>query len=204
MKKTISGFLYIFGMIVVSSLLFSGCSKKTTVVLLPDPDGKVGHVYVKNEAGEMDVTEAGSASTIAGSSAPSEPVKVSQEKIESDFGEALEILPVQPSHFILYFTSGTINLTKESEKIIPQILAEIDSRNSQNISVVGHTDTAGNEKYNIKLSKKRAAKVLDILISKGVDSTYIHSTSHGEQNPLVKTADNVSEPRNRRVEVVVK
>lgn len=204
MKKTFGSFLYILGLIIVSSLLFVGCAKKTTVVLLPDPDGKVGHVYVKNEAGEMDVTEAGSASTISGSSAPSEPVKVSQEKIESDFGEALEILPVQPSHFILYFSSGTSELTNKSMKLLPQVLAEIDKRKSQNISVIGHTDTAGNEKYNTKLSQKRASVVREILISKGVDSTYIHSTSHGEQNPLVKTADNVSEPRNRRVEVVVK
>lgn len=29
-------------------------------------------------------------------------------------------------------------------------------------------------------------------------------TSHGEANPLVPTGDNVSEPRNRRVEVTVR
>ncbi|MCP4338633.1 MAG: hypothetical protein GY799_07010 [Desulfobulbaceae bacterium] len=37
---------------------------------------------------------------------------------------------------------------------------------------------------------------------KGVDSTYIKATSHWEENLLIKTADIVHEPKNRRVEVV--
>ena len=31
----------------------------------------------------------------------------------------------------------------------------------------------------------------------------IRTNSHGEGNPLVKTADNVNEPQNRRVEVTI-
>ena len=38
----------------------------------------------------------------------------------------------------------------------------------------------------------------------GINQDYLEVTSHGEGNPLVPTPDGVDEPRNRRVEVVVR
>ena len=38
----------------------------------------------------------------------------------------------------------------------------------------------------------------------GVEGTFMDVSSHGEANPIVKTADNVSNAKNRRVEVVVR
>ena len=70
--------------------------------------------------------------------------------------------------------------------------------------VVGHTDTAGDKNYNLSLSKRRAAQVSNLLVDRGVRREHIYTTSHGEENPLVKTKDNVHEPLNRRVEVVVR
>jgi len=54
------------------------------------------------------------------------------------------------------------------------------------------------------LSNRRARAVTDLLIEKGIDKDQIETTSHGEENPIVKTEDNVSEPKNRRVEVFVR
>jgi outer membrane protein OmpA-like peptidoglycan-associated protein len=48
-----------------------------------------------------------------------------------------------PKHFLLYFEKGTTQLTLESEAILPQILQAIKDRNSVNIDVIGHSDTAG-------------------------------------------------------------
>ncbi len=76
--------------------------------------------------------------------------------------------------------------------------------NSPYISVIGHTDTAGDNQYNLRLSQNRALAVRRLLIHKGIIPAHIKSTSHGEENPLIKTADNVHEQRNRRVEVVVR
>ena len=66
------------------------------------------------------------------------------------------------------------------------------------------TDTVGSKEYNYKLSLDRAKVLSDILIANGAVPSNITVTSHGEGNPLVKTADEVAEPRNRRVEVVIK
>ena len=183
----------------------SGCAKKTTVVLLPDDDGTVGQVIVSTSSSSIELQKAGEATVISSpDSAPSVPEILEKETIDSTFGEALSALPDKPVHFLLYFFSDSTQLTMESTEIIPQILKAIRKRSSIDISVIGHSDTAGDPSYNLTLSKKRASAVARIISMQGIDKTYIHVTSHGEGNPLIKTADNVHEPRNRRVEVVVR
>jgi len=46
--------------------------------------------------------------------------------------------------------------------------------------------------------------VASILFGEGVDSSMLDISSHGKDNPLVPTGDQVSEPRNRRVEITVR
>lgn len=186
-------------------LALSGCAKKTTIVLLPDPDGKVGKVRVATEGGVTEIDEAREATTVRGrAAAPSSPKILSEKAIHKDFGQTLAFLPEQPKHFILYFEMDSQRLTAESMDSVPAILTTIKERKSEDISVVGHTDTAGNPSYNYDLSKKRAEAVAVVLREQGVRADHIKITSHGENNPLIPTKDNVKEPKNRRVEVTVR
>lgn len=182
-----------------------GCAKKTTVVLLPDPGGTVGKVTVSSDVGSIDITKAQEATVVKGrQSTPTAPTILSDAEIQRDFSEALSSLPEPPQHFILYFEKDSPDLTAPSQKLIPDILTTASRRDSQDISVIGHTDTAGNPSYNLRLSQKRAGAVAQILIKEGIQDKFIKITSHGENNPLIPTADNVHEPKNRRVEVVVR
>ncbi len=186
-------------------VILSGCAAKTTIVLLPDPDGKVGHVTVSTDVGSADITQAREATTVKGrESLPTSPKILSLKAIDADFAQVLTTLPGQPIHFILYFQGGGKVLTDESRQTLPAILESINSTKSQHISVIGHSDTAGDAQYNLQLSQERAAAIRRMLVEQGVDPTFITSTSHGEENPRVKTADNVNEPQNRRVEIVVR
>lgn len=186
-------------------LILSGCTKKTTVILLPDPDGKVGHITVSSKLGAVDLTRGGEATVISGKeSVPSRPNKLSDDKIKAEFSHVLSILPDQPIHFVLYFQSESTKLTSASEKILPKILEAIEDKNSRYISVIGHSDTAGDPQYNLQLSQNRAKAISHLLVENGIDSALINSESHGENNPLIQTADNVHERKNRRVEVVVR
>jgi len=72
------------------------------------------------------------------------------------------------------------------------------------IHVVGHTDTTGSDEYNMRLSASRAASVATYLSSQGVPSQRVRQEGRGEREPLVRTADNVNEPRNRRVDIVIR
>lgn len=185
--------------------LLLGCAPKTTVILLPDPDGKTGEVVVSSEGGEVTLQEAGAKTIIKdANTSPAAPRVISEEEITREYGNVLGALPDQPLHILLYFQRDSTKLTKDSHKVVPEILKAIKERDSHDIGVIGHTDTAGDHSYNMRLSTKRANAVAKKLIKQGVDERSIKASSHGEHNPLVKTGDNVHEPKNRRVEVVVR
>ena len=180
-------------------------NKSMVVVLLPGPDGKTGQIVVSNEGGSMLISNPEQATEIHSANvAPSEPFAMNVEKIREEFGEALSALPSPPIHFILYFHTGTTIITEESRKLLEKILPEVASRKTIEVSVVGHTDTEGSRKMNQELGMERAMEIQKLIVSQGIDPGIIEVTSHGEGNPLVKTPDDVPEPRNRRVEVILR
>lgn len=184
--------------------LASGCAQKLTVALIPDPNGTTGSVSVENNLGSVTIDTAYQASTVVDAKAqPARPETVGKEKLETMFREALSIQPTQPVHFLLYFKQDT-DLTPDSLKLFPNILATVKERSSTSISVVGHTDTFGSKEYNVALSKQRADAVKKLLVKHGVHPDIIAITSHGKENPLIPTGDNAIEPKNRRVEVVIR
>jgi outer membrane protein OmpA-like peptidoglycan-associated protein len=72
------------------------------------------------------------------------------------------------------------------------------------IEVNGYTDRSGADQYNQGLSVRRANAVAAELLRRGVPRNEIVTRGFGEANPLVPTADDVREPQNRRVEIILK
>lgn len=178
---------------------------RNVFLLLEDPDGHVGRITVSNPAGAQDLDKPRSAtSTDSPNQAPSAPFLMDPAQISRIFGAALAAEPPAPVHFILYFDRDSTQPTEESLKLIPEVVRVIRERNSNDVSVVGHTDTTGNREYNYKLSLARAQSVSQLLVAAGVDPVLLEVTSHGKDNPLVPTGDNVAEPKNRRVEITVR
>jgi outer membrane protein OmpA-like peptidoglycan-associated protein len=191
---------------VVTLMMVLGCSAKgDLIVLLPDDDGTVGHVEVANKAGSQALTQAKQSVSVRGAETPPEPpVVMSSEEIETLFGPAMAALPPPSLHFLLYFGSGAANLSPESSALIGDILEAIRLRPSPDVIIIGHTDRTGSDAYNRELSLERANGVRAILIESGVEPGAIRIDYHGEGAPLIATGDDVPEPRNRRVEVVVR
>jgi outer membrane protein OmpA-like peptidoglycan-associated protein len=178
---------------------------KSMVVLLSDPDGKTGEVVVANKGGSQVLTQSGHATEIEdATAAPSTPVQLDDSQITKTFGPALAAMPEPPKRYLLYFESSSTNLTADSEKLILEILSTVKTRQSIDVSIVGHTDRKGPRQLNYRLALDRALAIKNLLISKGVDPASIETESHGEDNPLIRTEDEVEEPRNRRVEVTVR
>ena len=182
-----------------SCLLLTGCGSQT-IVLLPDLDGHVGEVTVNAKSGET-VTLNQANQAVKGKDTV---YTVSEKELQSTFGEALAAQPEPTARFILHLLSGTAELTEESKVLIPAIVESYHARSSTDVSVIGHTDTVGDKQYNYDLSLRRALKVKDLLEAQGIPAGVIQTTSHGEENPLVPTPDNTAEPKNRRVEVLVR
>ncbi|HAM52874.1 MAG TPA: hypothetical protein DCP92_20065 [Nitrospiraceae bacterium] len=135
---------------------------------------------------------------------PSDPIKIDERQINSLFSDSIKALPPAPVSFLFYFFYDTTELTAESKARIPEVLSIANNRAFYEISIIGHTDTTGSDEYNMKLSFARAEAVRDTLVAYGIHSSQIELSYFGKREPLIPTGDNVREPRNRRVEVVVK
>jgi outer membrane protein OmpA-like peptidoglycan-associated protein len=174
-------------------------------VLMPDAAGKVGEIVITNKGGSQVLSKAFQETEVTDlNTVPSHPIVFEESQVTGIFNDALAAEPESPVRYILYFYNASKNLTNESLRLVPQILATIQARNSTWIGVVGHTDRVGWRQDNYALSLSRAEAVRDILMSKGVDAGFIQIGSHGEDNVLIWTDDEVPEPRNRRVEVTIR
>ena len=177
---------------------------RDTIVLLPDDQGKTGAIVVSSAGVERRLDRPGQAVTVEAGSPPGLPTVISGQEALAIAGPALAALPKPPARFILYFDHDSVDLTRESQALLQKVLDTIRDRAPVDVSVVGHTDTVGKKGYNYALSLKRARAVASILLGKGVDPSVLDITSHGKDNPLVPTGDQVPEPRNRRVEITVR
>ena len=72
------------------------------------------------------------------------------------------------------------------------------------VVVVGHTDRVGSDPFNDNLARQRADTVRAELIRRGIAPENIVAVGRGSREPIIPTAAGVAEPRNRRVEIVVR
>jgi len=190
----------------------TGCgahlAKRDLIVLLPDRDGKGGVVTVTTQGGSQILDKPGYAIEIEDLNQPTiAPQPIDEKEIADIFGPTLSMLPDPASRLILiilYFEPDTTKLTHKSKDLVAEILNTIKSRKSDEVYVVGHTDLVGNEAYNTGLSSRRANYVRDLLVSSGIKPNTLFISFYGKARPLVPTQDEVPEPRNRRVEVIVR
>ncbi len=174
------------------------------VIILPDDGGKTGAIVVKGTGGERLLTKPLEAVTVSPGAPPGEPFVMTEEEMRARVGSALEALPAPPRQFIFYFGKDSTELARESRALVNEAVRAFRERNAVDVSVVGHTDTMGDREYNSRLSLERARTVAALLTAAGIPSGLIEIASHGKDNPLVPTGDQVPEPRNRRVEVTVR
>lgn len=197
--------------VLVATGLVSACATRSggrpgdvLVVLMPDTDtGSVGRVVVSNPAGSIELASAW-ASTRVSMTQPPQMRALSEAAVKSRFGDVIATLPPPPRHFVLPFQFDSEELTEEGRRLVQEVLQVVKNYPVPEIVVTGHTDTTGNAQKNVELGMRRANVVRSMLVRTGLSTLAIDVRSHGEAELLVKTADNVSEPRNRRVEITVR
>jgi len=173
------------------------------VVVVPSADGHVGMVVVERGGERTVLNEAYASSRIVDGGAPTRSI-LAQSEVRAEFAATLAALPERPKTFLVYFNEGTDELTDESRVEFQRILAELRERGAPDIVVIGHTDRLAADDYNDRLSLQRAGRVRDELVRLGIPPGRIQIAGRGEREPLVRTADGVAEPQNRRVEINVR
>jgi len=181
-----------------------GCATRNDLyVLLPGKDGKTGALVVDSNGKQQTLNTPYAAARVKNVGSV-DGVQSSEADVKQDFGPALEAQPKRPVSFYLYFQRDTDEFAPESKALVNQIFAEIARRPAPEIVIIGHTDRVGNAQYNDALSLRRAERCRDELIKLGIPKVRISVAGRGYREPEVPTADQVAEPRNRRVEISVR
>jgi outer membrane protein OmpA-like peptidoglycan-associated protein len=196
------------GLIAAAAVILGACAAapntRELVVLVPDADGKTGAVVVTNPRGGSSVLSKPYASALLerGDSVDAPPV--ARDEVTKLFSYAIAAQPQRPISFLLYFQLDTDEYTPESSEAFDKVFAEIARRKVAEITVIGHTDRVGALEYNDTLSLRRAERVRKDFVARGIATHAVNVAGRGEREPIVPTADEVSEPRNRRVEINVR
>jgi len=171
--------------------------------VIPGSDGHVGAVVVEREGHRQVVDTAYGAARVSADGSTQQ-ARLSEEEVRKNFGATLAALPGKPTSFVLHFLEGRDELTPESKAELDKVLAELKRRPLPDIVVIGHTDTVGTLAYNDKLSLARAERVRDMMVALGIPASRIQVAGRGKRELVVQTDENVSEARNRRVEINVR
>ncbi len=194
-------------------LLAGGCTRRVVaplpamarVILLPNDDGSSsGSLVVTNAAGSQQLSEPYSQVEVKAGSAPGTPAKIDAGEVQRLFGDTIALIPPGEARFNLYFETGGTQLTAESAAELPKIIEAYRLRRSTDVTIIGHTDTVGDTQSNYQLGLDRAQQISRAIQAAGVSPAHVFIESHGENDLLVPTPDNTEEPRNRRVEVIVR
>jgi outer membrane protein OmpA-like peptidoglycan-associated protein len=100
----------------------------------------------------------------------------------------------------IYFdTDKTELLPRSNVELNKLVNLLIDNPNMQ-IEIIGHTDDVGDLNYNLNLSRRRAAMVMDYLIHSGIPTKRLRSTGYGATQPMTPNISEEARSQNRRVE----
>jgi outer membrane protein OmpA-like peptidoglycan-associated protein len=128
---------------------------------------------------------------------------LSEDDVKRTFAEALAAQPPKTLSFILYFEKNT-EIMPDSRAALDALLVEVAKRQAVEVQITGHTDRVGKVEDNDRLSLDRAEAIRVVLIQNGLHASFIRIVGRGEREPLIPTPDEQVEPRNRRVEVIVR
>lgn len=100
----------------------------------------------------------------------------------------------------VYFDFDRASLTDKSKYVLGNII-KLLKINGKNLTLEGHSDSIGDEKYNFALGLKRSESVEKYLISHGIEQNRLDSISAGELKPIASNNAEKSREQNRRVEI---
>lgn len=187
------------------ALLLSACAHRPheRVILLPTPEGgSSGALLVTStQAAQPQLLLAEPYAQADASTTTLTLSRSDAQTVLRDYGGLLAMQPMRPRSFSVSFANNAQDLTPATLPVLAEVAAALAEQAAGELIVIGHTDRVGSVDANDKLSLVRAASVRELLIKQGVAAPRITTAGRGEREPLVPTADEQAEARNRRVEI---
>ncbi|GAA4957115.1 OmpA family protein [Algibacter aquimarinus] len=105
----------------------------------------------------------------------------------------------------IFYELGSARITPASKKIIDETLLPLLKNKPVNIELMSHTDSRGNDDFNMSLSQQRANSVVNYLVSKGISRSRLSAKGYGESRLVNRCANGVEcsesqHQKNRRTE----
>ncbi len=98
------------------------------------------------------------------------------------------------------FKFDSSEIESNSEEILNQAVAALNSAAAVDIRIEGHTDSTGSDAYNQKLSQRRAAAVQAYLVQHGIPAARLSTEGKGESQPVAPNTTAEGRYQNRRVD----
>ena len=164
---------------------------------VPIGNGKYGYqaIFAEENLGSRDIYRyemfESEADYLAAIAPPEEPVEPVVEETP-----VVPVIPVEPQPEVktyiiqpVFFGFDRYNLTPEAKSTLDKLVIVMQVLPVMEIEALGHTDSKGPDSYNMMLSKKRSASVVQYLREQGVDGKRIKSTGMGESIPTARNED---------------
>lgn len=114
-----------------------------------------------------------------------------------------EPLVLETAVFHFNFEFGSSDLDESLANYVQELAQALVDNPKLNVSIVGHTDNVGSDKFNLKLSLYRAAALKDALVENGVEASRIRVDGKGMREPLNNNRTEAERALNRRVVLTV-
>ncbi len=101
------------------------------------------------------------------------------------------------------FGTSNAKLTTRSNVALDKVVAIMNENPTLHVRVEGHTDNAGDDDANMKLSQDRADAVKAYLVSKGISEDRITTEGFGETQPIAENTTATGRTKNRRIEIKI-
>ncbi len=99
------------------------------------------------------------------------------------------------------YDSNSSYIRAEAYPLLDEVTSILMKNPEMEVEVQGHTDNTGSAEYNQWLSEKRAQRVKDYLVSKGIDPSRLEAKGYGLTQPVASNATEEGRAQNRRVEL---
>jgi OOP family OmpA-OmpF porin len=134
------------------------------------------------------------------------PVVVEKEVVKEVEVPGDPIVVLKPGERIVLATDTLFDFDKSDLKsqgraTLRDLVKKI--REQDHLVITGHTDSVGSELYNLKLSERRAASVMNFLIANGIEPKRLEMRARGESEPVASNDTEEGRAQNRRVEIEV-
>lgn len=131
-------------------------------------------------------------------------IMVTDEALKIARATVTVVEPPKPDKTIdltnLEFVTATATLTANSRSHFNDNIRQLRDVRVERIIVEGHTDSVGNDNYNLQLSRRRAQAIRDQLISSlNLSPSSVEGIGFGESRPIRSNTTPEGRQRNRRV-----